>query len=59
MEQPKAHFLSQSERNTLLARQRLEKITKINDRIRTILHLDQGWSYEQVAEAQGLLMRKI
>lgn len=51
MEEPKVHFLNQSERNILLARQRLEKATKINDRVRTILHLDQGWTYGEIAEA--------
>ena len=51
MQQPMSNFLTKSERSTLLARHRLERSKKISDRMRTILHLDDGWSYEQVAKA--------
>lgn len=51
MIQPSPHFLLQSERNSLLAMQRRERDKKISDRIRTILLLDNGWSFDRIATA--------
>src|SRR5829696_9420712 len=46
MIQPNPHFLSQSERESLKALHRKERDKKICDRIKAILLLDNGWSYD-------------
>lgn len=51
MEQPVSHFLTFKERQILLSEQRKEKDVAIKDRYRVILLLDQGWSYQKIAEA--------
>jgi transposase len=43
-------FLSKSERQSLYAELGLEREVRYSDRIRTILLLDQGKSYEEIAE---------
>lgn len=45
----RSHFLSHDQRSHLMALQRQERDVKINDRIKTILLLDDGLSYEEVA----------
>ena len=45
----RSHFLSQDQRSHLMALQRQERNAKISDRIKAILLLDQGFSYEEVA----------
>ena len=49
MLQPNPHFLSQSERESLKALHRKERDKKICDRIKAILLLDNGWSYDRIA----------
>lgn len=49
--QPEPHFLSQPERNSLLALHRRERAKRISDRIKTVLFLDNGWSYDRIATA--------
>lgn len=49
MTQPNPHFLSQSERDSLKALHRKERDKKICDRIKAILLLDNGWSYDRIA----------
>ena len=49
MTQPNPHFLSQSERDSLKALHRRERDKKICDRIKAILLLDNGWSYDRIA----------
>lgn len=44
-----SHFLSHDQRNHLMALKRQERDVRINDRIKAILLLDQGFSYEEVA----------
>ncbi len=51
MNQPKHHFLSQAERDSFKALHRKERDKKICDRIKAILLLDNGWSYDKVATA--------
>lgn len=51
MKRPNAHFLSQSERSSLESQQRRERDKNIADRIRVILLLDNGWSFDKVATA--------
>lgn len=48
---PKKGFLNKAERSALYNEQRREKDKRLADRIRSILLLDEGWSYEQVAKA--------
>ena len=45
----RSHFLPHDQRSHLMALQRQERDVKINDRIKTILLLDDGLSYEEVA----------
>src|SRR4051812_37683265 len=51
MTQPNPHFLSSSERDSLKALHRKERHKKICDRIKAILLLDNGWSYDKIATA--------
>jgi transposase len=51
MTQPNPHFLSQSERDSLKALHRKERDKKICDRVKAILLLDNGWSYDKIATA--------
>lgn len=51
MTQPNSHFLSQSERDSLKALHRKERDKKVCDRIKAILLLDNGWSYDRIATA--------
>lgn len=51
MERPKPGFLNEKERELLITLHRKEKQRKIGDRIKIVLLLDKGWSYEKVAEA--------
>ena len=51
MKQPNPHFLSQPERDSLKALHRQERDKKICDRIKAILLLDNGWSYDRIATA--------
>lgn len=50
MPKPEPHFLSQSERDELKARHRLEREKRKCDRIKAILMLDKGLSYEEIEE---------
>ncbi len=50
MEQLKPHFLSETERDALKASHRLERDKRICDRMKAILMLDKGRSYEQITE---------
>jgi DNA-binding NarL/FixJ family response regulator len=49
--QPKAHILTRNQRDILKARHRHERDKRLCDRIKTILLLDKGWTYEAIAEA--------
>lgn len=49
--QPTSNFLIQNEKDILKARHRQERDKRLCDRIKSILLLDGGWSYEQVAYA--------
>lgn len=51
MQQPKKLFLDNSERDSLKALHRANRDKRICDRIKTILLLDKGWSYDKVASA--------
>ena len=51
MNQPRTQFLSKSECDSLSARHRSERDKRICDRIKAILLLDNGWSYDKVAKA--------
>lgn len=51
MRQPESKFLSSAERHSLEALQRKERDKRLSDRIRVILLLDAGWTYDQVASA--------
>ncbi len=51
MKQPERNFLDKSERDSLAARHRLERDKRICDRIKAILLLNNGWSYDKVAKA--------
>jgi len=51
MERPGANFLDEQERVLLITLHRKEKHGKIRDRLKIILLLDKGWSYEKVSEA--------
>lgn len=51
MRQPNPHFLSKPERSSLEALQRRERDKRLCDRIRVILLLDNGWSYDKIATA--------
>ena len=49
--QPTSSFLTQNEKDILKARYRQERDKKFCDRIKSILLLDNGWSYVQVGYA--------
>jgi DNA-binding NarL/FixJ family response regulator len=49
--QPTKHFLTQNEKDILKARHRQERDKKLCDRIKSILLLNKGWTYEAIAEA--------
>ena len=51
MEHPEKFFLTTSERNSLKALHRANRDNRICDRIKAILLIDNGWSYEKVATA--------
>lgn len=51
MKHPGKLFLSTSERNSLRALHRTHKDGRIRDRIKAILLVDNGWSYEKIATA--------
>ena len=44
-------FLTPSERQDLIKAHRFERDGRLKDRLKTILWLDQGWSYEKIAQA--------
>ena len=44
-------ILTEIERTELLSRHRTEKEKRIADRIKAVLLLDEGWSYEDIAKA--------
>lgn len=44
-------FLKESDREELLQDLKLEKTRRYADRIRVVLLLDQGWTYQKIAEA--------
>jgi hypothetical protein len=48
--QPKAHFLTRNQKDILRARHRHERDKRLCDRIKTILLLDKGRTYEVIAE---------
>ena len=49
--QPTKHFLTQNEKDILKSRHRQERDKRLCDRIKSILLLDDGWLYGQVAYA--------
>jgi transposase len=49
--QSKANFLTRNQKDILKARHRHERDKRLCDRIKSILLLDEGWSYPQVAHA--------
>src|SRR5271156_5648717 len=49
--QPTKHFLTQNEKDILKARHRQERDKRLCDRIKSILLLNKGWTYEAIAEA--------
>ena len=51
MERPSPKFLEDQERSLLVALHRKEKCGKIRDKLKVILLLDKGWSYEKISEA--------
>jgi transposase len=51
MKSPGLNFLSPEERADFLKSHRKERDGKIKDKIKAILLLDKGWSYNQIAEA--------
>ena len=51
MEQPVSGFLSFSDRKLLLFEHKHETDGRMRDRYKAILLLDQGWSYQKIAEA--------
>ena len=51
MKRPNAHFLSESELSSLGSQLRCERDKRLADRIRIILLLDKGWSFDKVATA--------
>ena len=44
-------FLTPSERQDLIKAHRVTRDGRLRDRLKTILWLDQGWSYEKIAQA--------
>lgn len=51
MKHPEKLFLCSSERNSLKALHRAHRDGRIRDKIKTILLIDNGWSYEKIAKA--------
>ena len=51
MKQPEKLFLAPSERNSLKALHRVNRDERVCDRIKAVLLLDNGWSFEKVATA--------
>lgn len=51
MSQPESQFLTRAERDSLTALHKRERDKRICDRIKAILLLDNGWSYDKVAKA--------
>ena len=51
MEHPGKLFLTASERNSLKAQHRANRDNRICDKIKAILLIDNGWSYDKVATA--------
>ncbi|KAG6558984.1 hypothetical protein RHABOEDO_000165 [Candidatus Rhabdochlamydia oedothoracis] len=49
--QLKANFLTRNQKDILKARHRHERDKRLCDRIKSILFLDEGWTYPQVAHA--------
>ncbi|PWU14537.1 MAG: hypothetical protein C5B45_04280 [Chlamydiae bacterium] len=49
--QLKANFLTRNQKDILKARHRHERDKRLCDRITSILLLDEGWTYPQVAHA--------
>jgi transposase len=49
--QPKAHFLTRNLRDIFKARHRHKRDKRLCNRIKAILPLDKGWTYETIAEA--------
>lgn len=49
--QLKANFLTRNQKDILKARHRHERDKRLCDRIKSILLLDEGWTYLQVAHA--------
>ncbi|MDR2539754.1 MAG: helix-turn-helix domain-containing protein [Chlamydiales bacterium] len=49
--QPETNILTRNQRDILKARHRHERDKRLCDRIKTILLLDKGWTYEAIAEA--------
>ncbi|HEV3269382.1 MAG TPA: helix-turn-helix domain-containing protein [Candidatus Rhabdochlamydia sp.] len=47
--QPTKHFLTQNEKDILKARHRQERDKRLCDRIKSILLLNKGWTYEAIA----------
>ena len=47
--QPKANFLTRNQKDILRARHRHERSKKLCDRIKSILLLNEGWTYEAIA----------
>ena len=50
MKQPPKHFLSSEERALIRGQHRREKDGRSRDRLKAILLLDSGWSFETIAE---------
>lgn len=46
-----SNFLTSSQRSELLSHHKTERMRRFADRIKAILLLDSGWTYEEVAEA--------
>ena len=44
-------FLTKEQRAELLSHHKAERMRRFADRIKTILLLDSGWTYDEVAEA--------
>ncbi|QYF49263.1 hypothetical protein RHABOEDO_001567 [Candidatus Rhabdochlamydia oedothoracis] len=49
--QPEANFITRNQKDILKARHRHERDKRLCDRIKSILLLDEGWTYPQVAHA--------
>lgn len=51
MKHPGKNFLTKKEKELLISQHKHEREGKYRDRIKSIVLLDEGWSYEQVAKA--------